>query len=99
MLPLSIVSAAPCQKGIKRGSVIPEIGSFLPRTAVIVKKVSNGGSTQEPPSRKATACQGNQFRFGYGKAANDPAVAGVPDPVGSVIILAVRVRPPSGFCQ
>jgi hypothetical protein len=25
------------------------------------------------------------FRFGSGKAANDPAVAGVPDPVGSEV--------------
>ena len=38
------------------------------------------GSTQEPPSHKATASQGNQVSFGYGKALNDKKV---PDPVGS----------------
>ena len=38
------------------------------------------GSTQEPPSHKATACQGNQLRFGSRKAASDKKE---PDPVGS----------------
>jgi hypothetical protein len=45
------------------------------------------GSTQEPPSHKATASQGNQIRFGYRKAVNDPAAAGVPDRVGSGVFV------------
>jgi hypothetical protein len=40
------------------------------------------GSTQEPPSHEATARQGNQVSVGWKIAANDPAEAGVPDPLG-----------------
>jgi hypothetical protein len=61
------------------------------------------GSTQEPPSRKATASQGNR-RFGYRKASNDKKV---PDPVGSgckgilliLLIMLVLDQNSSLFCS
>jgi hypothetical protein len=45
------------------------------------------GPSQEPPSHKATASQRNQVSVGYGKAVNNPAAAGVPDPVGSEVFV------------
>ena len=48
-----------------------------------VKKVPNGrfrGSTQEKRHLYF-------FRFGYRKAVNDPAAAGVPDRVGSEVFV------------
>ena len=31
------------------------------------------------------------FRFGYAKASNDPAAAGVPDPVGSEVFVLQKL--------
>jgi len=82
---------AQCQKGIKcSASGAPASGETTARQA-----------TQESPSRKATASQGNSFlRFFVSvpasreNGANDPAVAGVPDPVGSGIFFLPRpLRP------
>src|SRR6266436_3282874 len=52
---------AECQKGSKwSASVAPAYAEALARLAI-----------QKPPSRKATACQGNQVRIGQRKASND----------------------------
>jgi hypothetical protein len=77
-----------CQKGIKRGSVTQQkaanLSAFARHLTRMLKRfqmLEFRGSTQEKWSSEI-------FRFGYRKAANDPAPAGVPDPVGS-----------EGFCN
>jgi hypothetical protein len=69
-----------CQKGINRGSVTPQkrirlAGSNLAFSANVKRFRPLGlkGSTQEKWTSEI-------FRFGYRKAANDLADAGVPDP-------------------
>jgi hypothetical protein len=57
------------------------------------------GSTQEPPPDKGTARQGNRVCFDSKKAANDPAAAGVPDPVGSGVFVIQRVAELLAYSQ
>jgi len=72
-----------CQKGIKRGSVTPTLGSkfasFCPHSTRMSKRFQMGGFRGSTLKKSHS----DIFRFGYGKAANDKRV---PDRVGSVVI-------------